>query len=112
MLCKILIERIEKFPRDAFFARPNLIISEAISESLSTGKAKLMPEKEPVVEKIFDVIPTNSPFSLINAPPEFPGFTAASVCMSSRYGFPVFLLLALTIPDVTVKPSPNGLPIA
>ena len=71
-----------------------------------------MPEKEPVVEKIFDVIPTNSPSSLINAPPEFPGFTAASVCISSRYGFPVFLLFALTIPDVTVKPSPNGSPIA
>jgi hypothetical protein len=43
------------------------------------GTAKEYPTKEPVLEEIAVLIPTNSPLVFTNAPPLFPGFTAASV---------------------------------
>ena len=61
-----------------------------------------------------ELIPTNSPFIFTRAPPEFPGFIDASVWMKSSYPLSLIPVLpsALTIPEVTVLPSPNGLPIA
>ena len=57
---------------------------------------------------------------LINAPPLFPGFTAASVWMNDSMGlsllfFPkifMFLAFALTIPAVTVDVKLKGFPTA
>ena len=66
------------------------------------------------------LIPTNSPAVFTNAPPLFPGFTAASVWINAS--IPIFWLrglsalmlraLALTIPAVTVDVNPNGFPTA
>ena len=66
------------------------------------------------------LIPINSPFVLTNAPPLFPGLTAASVCMNDSIGnllplSPIILMLlpfADTIPAVTVDVKLKGLPTA
>ena len=62
-------------------------------------------------------MPTTSPRASTSGPPELPGLMAASVWMncpglraSSREGFGRFS--ALTMPRVTVKRNPNGLPKA
>ena len=43
------------------------------------GTAKEYPIYDPVWDCIAVFIPISSPFVFTNAPPEFPGFTAASV---------------------------------
>ena len=65
------------------------------------------------------LIPTNSPLVFTNAPPEFPGLTAASVWINDSIPIARPLVidemlraLALTIPAVTVEVNPNGLPTA
>ncbi len=45
--------------------------------------AKPMPTDPPLSLKIALLIPTTSPRVLTSGPPEFPGFTAASVWMKS-----------------------------
>ena len=69
------------------------------------GTAKEYPIKEPVLEEIAVFIPINSPLPFTKAPPLFPGFTAASVCIKdSIFLFPSKSLpLAETIPAVTVE---------
>ena len=46
---------------------------------MSEGIAKASPAKKPLEEIMLLFNPTNSPDSLPNAPPEFPGFIATSV---------------------------------
>ena len=63
------------------------------------------------------LIPTKSPLVLTKAPPELPGFMAASVCIKDSMPFLLFNMLillafALTIPAVTVELRLNGLPTA
>ena len=76
-----------------------------------------MPEKLPVSETRKVLIPTTSPRALTSGPPELPGLMAASVWMNSpgarrspANGLGRFS--ALTIPRVTVKRNPIGLPNA
>ena len=59
-------------------------------------------------------MPTRLPDESTSAPPEFPGLIAASVWMKfSKVLMPKCVRpSALTIPAVTVCPTPNGLPIA
>ena len=65
-------------------------------------------------EKIAVLMPSRLPATSTSAPPELPGLIAASVWMKfSKVLMPSALRpSALTIPEVTVWPTPNGLPIA
>jgi len=59
------------------------------------------------------LIPINSPLIFTKAPPEFPGFTAASVCINDCVFRPDKSLdFALIIPAVTVEVRLKGLPTA
>ena len=64
------------------------------------------------------LIPINSPFVFTNAPPELPGFTAASVWINASIAYlsssRILILRAFaeTIPAVTVDSKLKGLPIA
>ena len=60
------------------------------------------------------LIPMRLPFTSTNAPPELPGLMAASVWMKfSNVLMPSWLRpSALTMPLVTVWPTPKGLPMA
>ena len=57
-----------------------------------------------------------SPLALISGPPEFPGLIAASVWITSVIekpsGASIWRCRAETMPLVTVRSSPKGLPIA
>ena len=59
-------------------------------------------------------MPIRLPLTSVSAPPELPGLIAASVWMKfSKVLMPSWLRpSALTMPLVTVWPTPNGLPIA
>src|SRR5690606_40238876 len=58
-------------------------------------------------------MPIKSPLLFTKAPPEFPWFTAASVCMNDCIPFSdKFLALADTIPAVTVDVKLYGFPTA
>jgi len=76
--------------------------------------AKPMPCEPPVREYIALLIPTRLPEASTNAPPELPGLIAASVWMKfSNVLIPKCVRpSALTMPAVTVWPTPKGLPIA
>ena len=60
------------------------------------------------------LMPTKLPSILTIAPPELPGFIAASDWKNSSSGFSVMcpLFVLEIIPLVSVCPTPNGLPIA
>ena len=59
------------------------------------------------------LIPITFPSKSKSGPPEFPMLIEASVCIKSSYLVkPISLFLAEIIPEVTVPPKPNGLPIA
>ena len=73
----------------------------------SSAKPKLSP---PPILKL--LIPMTSPCLLIKGPPEFPGFSAASVWMYAFIPFAPGLLIAETIPSETENCNPNGFPIA
>ena len=75
------------------------------------GTAKEYPTYEPVCDDIAVLIPTKSPFVFTKAPPEFPGLTAASVCIKDWF-FPRLRTFALIIPAVTVDVRLKGLPTA
>ncbi len=68
----------------------------------------------PLREKIAVLMPTSRPSPSTSAPPELPGLIAASVWMKfSMVDRPSWLRSsALTMPEVTVSPTLNGLPIA
>ena len=80
------------------------------------GTAKLMPADWPTWLTIAVFIPITSPREFSSGPPELPGLIAASVWMIPLIIRP-FLALndrsrLLTIPEVRVRSSPNGLPRA
>ena len=73
-----------------------------------------MPIEPPEGEKIAELMPMTSPVVLNSGPPELPRLIEASVCRNSSYG-PLSLMArarAEMMPEVTVPPRPNGLPIA
>lgn len=80
------------------------------------GTARPIPEKLPLWVWIAVFIPITSPLVFSSGPPEFPGFIAASICMTPgmEYLPTVWNVLPswLTTPVVSEPPSPNGLPIA
>ncbi len=55
------------------------MISSITFLAILLGTANEYPIYDPVWDCIAVLIPINSPFVFTNAPPEFPGFTAASV---------------------------------
>ena len=80
------------------------------------GTAKLMPADWPTWLTIAVFIPITSPREFSSGPPELPGLIAASVWMIPLIIRP-FLALSdrsrlLTIPEVSVRSRPNGLPSA
>ena len=78
------------------------------------GMAKPMPTLPPLGARIAVFMPINSPRRLTRAPPELPGLIDASVWIKfSNFSMPrPERPKALTMPEVTVWLSPNGLPIA
>ena len=65
---------------------------------------------------IWELIPITSPAASISGPPELPGLIAASVWITLSIEKPlgawIWRCSAETMPVVTVRSSPNGLPIA
>src|SRR5690606_36214382 len=100
-------------PRRPLWTSPNSMMSSTTFLAILLGTAKAYPRYEPVWEVMAVLIPIRSPLVLTRAPPLFPGFTAASVCMKD---WPLVgeraLALALTIPAVTVEVRLKGLPTA
>src|SRR6516164_9858228 len=77
------------------------------------GTAKPIPWLPPLRDRIAVLMPTNRPWVSTSAPPELPGLIAASVWMKSSSISPeVARFFALTMPEVTVCPTPNGFPMA
>ena len=79
------------------------------------GMAKPMPMLPPEGDTICELMPISSPRVLMRAPPELPWLMGASVWMKSSKlpsPEPVARPLALTMPMVTVWPTPSGLPKA
>lgn len=78
------------------------------------GIAKPIPTLPPFGPKMAVLIPISSPLRFTSAPPELPLLIAASVWMKfSKFStFKPLRPSAETIPEVTVWPRPNGLPIA
>ncbi len=72
--------------------------------------AKPTPSFPPLWEKIASLMPITWPWPFTRGPPEFPGLMAASVwTMLTPF---TTRSTALTMPEVTVWSSPNGLPTA
>ena len=85
--------------------------------TIEIGTANEYPVYEPVCEAIAVLMPISSPRVLTSAPPELPGFTAASVWMNdsifiSALRMLMLRALALTMPAVTVDVRLKGLPTA
>ena len=77
------------------------------------GIANPYPVKFPVCEYSMALMPISSPLALTSAPPEFPAFMAASVCMKASTPLaPNERALADTIPAVTVARRLKGWPMA
>ena len=99
-------------PNHPLFVSPYLINWSITFFALFDGIEKPIPI-ESDCPNIAVLIPITSPSILNKGPPEFPTLIDASVCIKSSYlDIPIFLFLAEIIPDVTVPPSPKGLPIA
>ena len=99
-------------PSQPLFVSPNSISWLITFFALFEGIAKPIPI-EPDWPKIAVLIPITSPSISKSGPPEFPTLIEASVWIKSSYlDNPISLFLAEIIPDVTVPPKPNGLPIA
>ena len=83
--------------------------------AILAGIAKPMPMLPPEGDRICELMPTSSPLVLTSAPPELPWLIGASVWRKSSKlpsPRPVARPLALTMPMVTVWPTPSGLPKA
>ena len=93
---------------------PKRTIWPSTARAMLDGTAKPMPTLPPEGPMIAELMPTSSPRRLTSAPPELPGLIEASVWMKSSKpsGERPLLPSALTMPEVTVCPMPNGLPIA
>ncbi len=105
-------------PRYACWTLP-LVSSCLISaRTVSIGIAKPMPTLPlpPPPVSIWELMPTTLPEASISGPPELPGLIAASVWITLEIEKPlgawIWRCSAETMPLVTVRSSPNGLPIA
>ena len=82
------------------------------------GTAKPMPTLPslPPPVWIWELIPITLPSASISGPPELPGLIAASVWITCEIEKPlgawIWRCRAETMPAVTVRSSPKGLPIA
>jgi hypothetical protein len=86
--------------------------------AVSLGTAKpipTLPSDVPPVS-IWESTPMTRPSRLTSGPPELPWLMAASVWIAwsieSPFGAVIARPVALTIPAVIVRSSPNGFPIA
>ncbi len=70
-------------PNRALWTIPYLRISSTTFRAILEGTANEYPSYEPVRVAMAVLMPTNSPLTFTKAPPELPGFTAASVCMKA-----------------------------
>ena len=70
----------------------------------------------PFGDSICELMPITWPLASMRGPPELPGLIAASVWITlsivKPFGAWICRWSAETIPAVTVRSSPNGLPIA
>ena len=103
-------------PRSARMTRPFSMSCRRIREIALIGTAKLMPADWPTWLTIAVFMPITCPLELSSGPPELPGLIAASVWMIPLIVRPFLALIdrsrLLTIPEVSVRSSPNGLPRA
>ena len=83
---------------------------------LDIGTAKPTPTDPRMGLSMEEMTPTASPWALSSGPPEFPGFTAASVWIMLRMGRCWASARTrpseLTMPSVMLRSRPNGLPMA
>jgi hypothetical protein len=86
----------------------------AILTTIFEGIANPIPTFPPLLLIIALLIPTRYPALFTRAPPEFPGFIEASVCIKfSCSTIPIEdRLVADMIPWVIVSPTPKGFPRA
>ena len=104
-------------PSHAYSYVPCAIRSGATIFAMSMGTANPTPEFAPVLLTICVLMPMTRPRRSSSGPPELPGLMGASVCttIGIEYG-PLPLRIdrpsALTMPLVSVKSCPKGLPMA
>src|SRR2546428_454771 len=100
-------------PRYARRTRPSRMSWPAPHCAVLEGMAKQIP-CDPMITAV--LTPTTCPRKSTSGPPEFPGFSAASVWMMFSMSRPVCARsvrpTALTTPVVTVAWNPRGLPMA
>ena len=112
------VSRVASTPRNACSARPMRRICAATLRTVSTGTAKPTPTFPwaPLSVVICVFTPITSPRAFKSGPPELPGLIGASVwialSIARLFGAWSTRPIALTIPDVIERSSPNGLPIA
>ncbi len=106
-------------PSQACLTTPSARRPDTTSLTMSIGTAKPMPTLPSVVPpvSICELMPMISPCMLSSGPPELPWLMAASVWIASRiavtpFGAWISRLMAETMPEVTVRSRPNGLPMA
>ena len=103
-------------PRVGRWMRPWVMSSSTVLFTVSTGIAKPIPMKPPLLPKIAVLIPINLPCESSSGPPDDPGLIAASCWMTPKMGRPVRPDISrsspLTSPDVRVWSRPNGYPMA
>ena len=92
-------------------------MSGTILRAVSTGTAKPMPTEPPEGLKIMVLIPTMRPRESRSGPPELPGLIAASVWITPSISRSVNSERSgraspETIPVVSVRSRPKGLPMA
>ena len=84
--------------------------------TVSTGMANPTPAFDPDGDMMAVLTPTTRPLESSSGPPELPGFTAASVCITLEIWCPELVgkrrCRALITPKVSDWSNPNGLPIA
>ena len=105
-------------PRKACWTLPLLSSWLISSRAVLIGIAKPMPTLPlpPPPVSIWELIPITLPEASISGPPELPGLIAASVWITLEIEKPlgawIWRCSAETMPLVTVRSRPNGLPIA
>ncbi len=105
-----------RMPMPGSDALPRAMSWGTIRFTRSTGIARPTPADAPEVDRIAVFTPMSRPALSMSGPPELPGFTAASVWMApaisrnSEVGR--LRSSALTMPEVSVRDSPKGFPMA
>ena len=104
-------------PRKACFTSPVVWSWRTTSRAVLIGIAKPIPTLPPLPPVwICELMPITLPEASISGPPELPGLIAASVWITWEIEKPlgawIWRCSAETMPLVTVRSRPNGLPIA